>query len=73
MSLYLTDYLLDAKPLFFFKEEQYYCYYSCIKIGTSYSLVYFLMLIKCGVLMNYREALISKVKSTYKEITGSSS
>jgi hypothetical protein len=31
------------------------------------------MLIKCYVLMNYREALISKVKSTYEEITGSSS
>jgi hypothetical protein len=31
MSLYLTDYVLDAKTVIFFKEEQYYCYYACIK------------------------------------------
>ena len=31
MSLYLIDYLLDAKTVFVFKEEPYYCYYACIK------------------------------------------
>lgn len=76
LSIYIFPYRF---PSTFTKKTTIYIIVPLIlclqKRGTSYSLADFRIIIEfCAeLLMHFREALISKIKSTYKEITGSSS